>query len=254
MRWVAWSLLVVAACGRQNFDDAGPDGMSDDVFIATGDHDGDTIDNAVDNCPHLFNQPQADGDSDGIGDACDPRPINSGDALLALGLFGTSFGGWSPDLASNWAFMTGAVATTAAADATVARLSVRLNAQRPTVQLSYFVDDYGNLGNAENVAIRITSGSDVWECRMNGTTSFIREVVLLHNASSQGAATLSNPVVTGATSSLAMTWTSMLASCVADGAGFNGTAMGQTTQPIAITLEVLTLKAGLRYAAVYGVP
>ena len=39
---------------------------------AFADHDGDTIDDAIDNCPDVANEDQADTDGDGIGDACDP--------------------------------------------------------------------------------------------------------------------------------------------------------------------------------------
>lgn len=38
------------------------------------DADGDTIYNAVDNCPNVSNENQADADSDGQGDACEPPP------------------------------------------------------------------------------------------------------------------------------------------------------------------------------------
>ena len=37
---------------------------------AFADHDGDTIDDAIDNCPELANEDQADTDGDGVGDAC----------------------------------------------------------------------------------------------------------------------------------------------------------------------------------------
>ena len=36
------------------------------------DSDGDTYADPVDNCPYYANPDQADGDSDGIGDVCDP--------------------------------------------------------------------------------------------------------------------------------------------------------------------------------------
>ncbi|MCB9675204.1 MAG: amidohydrolase family protein [Alphaproteobacteria bacterium] len=52
---------------------------------STNDFDEDGIDNAIDNCPNVFNpgRPvdgfvQGDADSDGIGDACDPCPLQSG--------------------------------------------------------------------------------------------------------------------------------------------------------------------------------
>lgn len=38
------------------------------------DSDGDGVDDAVDNCPLVWNQSQADMDNDGAGDACDNCP------------------------------------------------------------------------------------------------------------------------------------------------------------------------------------
>ena len=43
------------------------------------DDDGDTVDDAVDNCPLVFNQNQSDLDGDAIGDLCDPD--DDGDGL-----------------------------------------------------------------------------------------------------------------------------------------------------------------------------
>lgn len=42
------------------------------------DHDGDTIDDLIDNCPDVANEDQADSDSDGIGDACEPDTDGDG--------------------------------------------------------------------------------------------------------------------------------------------------------------------------------
>src|SRR3990170_6776643 len=44
------------------------------------DHDGDTIDDAVDNCPDVANEDQADTDGDGVGDACEPD--SDGDGVI----------------------------------------------------------------------------------------------------------------------------------------------------------------------------
>ena len=40
-------------------------------------HDGDTIDDAIDNCPDVANEDQADTDLDGVGDVCDNAPNDS---------------------------------------------------------------------------------------------------------------------------------------------------------------------------------
>ncbi len=42
-----------------------------------GDDDGDGIENALDNCPVNANPDQADWDTDGLGDACDPTPYGT---------------------------------------------------------------------------------------------------------------------------------------------------------------------------------
>jgi hypothetical protein len=61
------------------------------TFPPPPDDDGDGITNTVDNCVGLANVTQADGDRDGLGDACDPTVSNSwisfdGDAGESIGL------------------------------------------------------------------------------------------------------------------------------------------------------------------------
>lgn len=51
---------------------------------AFADHDGDTIDDAVDNCPDVANEDQADTDGDGIGDACNDADDTDGDEYANL--------------------------------------------------------------------------------------------------------------------------------------------------------------------------
>lgn len=51
------------------------------VFAA---HDGDTIDDAVDNCPEVANEDQADTDGDGVGNACNDEDDTDGDEYANL--------------------------------------------------------------------------------------------------------------------------------------------------------------------------
>jgi len=51
---------------------------------AFADHDGDTIGDAVDNCPDVTNEDQADTDGDGVGDACNDADDTDGDEYANL--------------------------------------------------------------------------------------------------------------------------------------------------------------------------
>jgi hypothetical protein len=74
-------LLVLAGCGRLGFD-AG-DEIDAPVPTCTGhDEDGDACPDDCDVCPTVGDPLQRDGDRDGVGDACDPRPAISGDYII----------------------------------------------------------------------------------------------------------------------------------------------------------------------------
>jgi hypothetical protein len=94
------SLLALVGCGRLGFDVAGgsTDGdarLGDGAFdtLAIGhDEDGDGVRDVDDTCPHLA-VPQTDSDGDKVGDACDPNPGTTGDAIT---LFATMEPGDQP--------------------------------------------------------------------------------------------------------------------------------------------------------------
>jgi hypothetical protein len=68
---VAWA----GACGRLGFDSGETDSTLATCAAPVGhDEDGDGVDDACDDCPHVANPAQADGDGDGVGDVCDPNP------------------------------------------------------------------------------------------------------------------------------------------------------------------------------------
>lgn len=75
LRAIVVGLLLVAGCGRLDFEVVAADA------VALGhDEDGDGIGDASDPCPHVAGD-LADGDGDGVGDACDPDPAAGGDRI-----------------------------------------------------------------------------------------------------------------------------------------------------------------------------
>ena len=89
-------LACVVGCGRLDFgevsDNRVVDGGIDTAKPVGHDEDGDGIDDALDNCPHVAGS-AADDDSDGVGDICDPHPATPGDHI---GLFSTLEPGTNP--------------------------------------------------------------------------------------------------------------------------------------------------------------
>ncbi len=89
-------LACVVGCGRLDFGEVSdkpvPDGSVDSITAVNHDEDGDGIDDALDNCPHMAGS-TADDDSDGVGNVCDPHPTTPGDHI---GLFSSLEPGTNP--------------------------------------------------------------------------------------------------------------------------------------------------------------
>src|SRR5690348_5557014 len=73
-------LVVAAACGRYGF--GAVDGGVKVICNPVGhDEDGDGIDDACDDCPHIADPSQIDSDGDGVGDVCDPDPASPRESI-----------------------------------------------------------------------------------------------------------------------------------------------------------------------------
>jgi hypothetical protein len=91
-----WWLAVLGGCGRVAFDpQAGGDSGVACAAPVGHDEDGDGVDDACDNCPHLPNPDQADGDGDGVGDVCDPNPTVARERIVLFDPFTTQRPEWT---------------------------------------------------------------------------------------------------------------------------------------------------------------
>jgi hypothetical protein len=89
------ALIALAGCGRVGFEiatnqlgDSGTaDGGDADVVPLGHDEDGDGVPDSEDVCPHVADS-QADGDSDGVGDMCDPNPTVPGEQITLFATMG----------------------------------------------------------------------------------------------------------------------------------------------------------------------
>lgn len=100
---IGLALLVAleSGCGRVGFDATSIDGYA----CGSHDEDDDGFPDACDLCPHLPDEPQADGDGDRVGDACDPEPTIARQSLIVFDPFVTLEPEWTATDAS--AYVTG---------------------------------------------------------------------------------------------------------------------------------------------------
>ena len=79
MRWLVLVVVLAGGC-RFGFDPGvAPDAV--EPPCAGHDEDGDVFPDDCDVCPTVADTAQRDGDGDGVGDACDPRPATPGDYI-----------------------------------------------------------------------------------------------------------------------------------------------------------------------------
>lgn len=243
-------LFCVTGCGRENFDDA-PDSPTDPSNLPPGDNDGDSIDNRADNCPHMFNQSQGDVDGDGVGDACDPRPATPGDRLVAVGLFGQTFGDFVPDALSNWTMADGLITSTPPADSTTVRLSLTTAARQPTLEVSFFVRDYGNYSN-DNMRLQLAAG-DAWECAATSTNSPLNGLLLRKLTTSGVGASLTSVGVNTA-NTMVFSRDANQGACIMNGTPTNAANPIAPFDTVTATLEFSYFQVAVAYAALYSIP
>jgi hypothetical protein len=97
-------VLVVglAACGRLGFGGL----ASSDAVTIGHDEDHDGIADSDDNCPHLANSDQLDGDLDLVGDACDREPANPRQRLAYFSAFLPGDDAFMTSGAGTWTYGT----------------------------------------------------------------------------------------------------------------------------------------------------
>jgi hypothetical protein len=253
MRWM-WCVLLVAACGRSHFDDAGQDVGGGG---GTGDEDQDGFADGSDNCPAHFNQSQADRDGDRIGDACDPHPDAAGDKLVSAAFFATSFGDWTPDQASNWMLDAGMLVTKQPPDSTNARLSLSVTAPQGTLEVGYTVRDFGSNTATQTSLFNatLTAGSSSWSCHLvnNGGTAVLDTVQIYNDASYSGGRGLSNAVMVGGATELRATLDNAAIECRTPDAAFMLT--GPTSANVSsASIQIYGMQVALEYVMVYAIP
>ena len=109
MHRIAPALVLLAGCdwvfGLERHEralpaDAQVPDMTDGPPASFHDEDEDDVDDSFDVCPNIFDPDQRDGDGDGVGDVCDPRPVLTGERRHYFSRL-RDFTGWTA-VAGQW--------------------------------------------------------------------------------------------------------------------------------------------------------
>lgn len=124
------------------------------------DEDGDGVANASDDCPGIANPDQADGDTDGVGDACDPHPARSGDRIAFAAYFIDGIDTeWTPDSPTSWLTANCATSNTITGAVLVADLGDA--ASLPAIEIRYVATEFQSGTASLRIGLQPTSGPGV---------------------------------------------------------------------------------------------
>ena len=232
-----------------------------DAFVfPNDDEDGDTIPNETDNCPGIYNPNQADGDHDGVSDACDPHVNTPGDHIAVREFFNGPFYALTPDLAANWQLAGGTLTTTGDPSTINAQLQLAaMPLPAPTLEVGLDVGAFGPPGSpGPAILLTVAFPGDAGLCEVYGGQGALYEVSTTVNDISANSAGFAN-VVAGAPLVVRLTReadASTPGHCTiftTDAAMAPSPSVTDWTDArFGIQVELLTVS--LRYVVIYNVP